>query len=244
MTVPEWAEIWRLLNESEHIGRILLNNTGDCWNHPEVDAMLEVIKTGKKKWTAMTTNAGKMKHVPDGLDELVVSFNGGNKHYYEKTTGLPFDEVVANLRRLYPEFSKVRKLEMHCLIYKGNKGSERDLLKLWADWPGRIRLSYKFDNQQRSDQTVKEYQAEDRIPCDYLHSHMCIYPGGEVWMCAHDFHGVSRMGNVLRDGVEATIVNVERVRKLKEHLKGEYTGLCEKCNYNRPEVPGLFQYVK
>lgn len=244
MQVHEWARIWEKLNASAAIHKILLNNTGDVWNHPEADAILAVLGSGKVKWTVMTTNAGKMQYIPDGIDELIISFNGGTKQGYERTTGLPFEEVVENIRSLYPQMHKVKDLQMHCLMWDGNEGEEDDLLKLWSDFPGKIRVSYKYDNQQHADHTIEEYKTEQRIPCDYIYNMLCIYPGGEVWMCAHDFHGENKWGNVLTDSIDEVIMNVGRVNKLQEHIEKKYTGLCEKCNYNRPQDAELFRYIK
>lgn len=244
MSVPDWRVIWKKLNESPFIGKILLNNTGDVWNHPERDEILEVLKTDKAKWVAMTTNAGKMEYIPDGIDELIISFNGGTKKGYEKTTGLPFEEVVENIRSLYPQTGKLRDLQMHCLMWDGNAGEEDALLELWRDFPGKIRVSYKYDNQQHEDHTLEGYRSEKRIPCDYLYNMLCVYPGGEVWMCAHDFRGVNKWGNVVTQSIPEVITNKGREHKLQEHIDGEYTGLCEKCNYNRPEDSDLFVYIK
>lgn len=244
MTVQDWRVIWRKLNESDHVPRILLNNTGDVTNHPDRDAILKVLKHGKRKWVAMTTNATLLEYVPDGVDELVISFNGGTRAGYERTTGLPFEETVARIRSLYPEFAKLRKLEMHCLMWDGNQGEEDALLELWHDFPGRIRLSYKYDNQGRQDHTLEGYRTDDRIPCDYLYRMICVYPRGAVRMCAHDFEGSEDLGNLVDQSVAEVIDNRRRLEKLHEHVHRRFTGICERCNYNRPVSDGLVKYVR
>ena len=244
MSVADWRLIWAKLNDSPEINKILLNGTGDVWNHPQADEILDVLKGRRSKYVVMTTNAELMRYVPEGLSELIISFNGGTKDGYERTTGLPFDRVVANIRRLYPEFSKAGGVEMHCLIWEGNQGEENDLLDLWHDFPGRIRVSYKYDNQQEEDHTIDERRDNRRTVCDYLNKHICVYPGGEVWQCNHDFIGENVWGNLVNESVIDVMTNHQRIEKLREHMHSQWTGLCEKCNYNRPHDPGLFPYLR
>lgn len=242
MEVTDFKHIWDKLNDSEYIQAILINNTGDIYNHEYYALIFDYMRNRpRKKYTVMTTNAGKMYVLPD-IDELVISFNGGNKEAYEKTTGLDFNRTCDNIRNLYPWFHRLRNLEMHCLIYEGNADSEKDILSLWGDFPGRIRISYKYDNQMDEDKTLDAYKRSERIPCDYLDM-LSIWPDGRVIMCAHDFRGETVFGNILDETIEQLAHNEAREEKKIEHLQGKYLGLCEKCNYNTP-IWGKVKYIK
>jgi hypothetical protein len=233
MSLETWKAIWRKLNEDGLIDKIILNNTGDVGVHPQRKEMLDVVLTGKAKWLVMQTNAAYLPDIPSTLDELIISFNGGTKEAYERTTGLEFDLVVDNIKRLYPQIVSLPNAEIHCLICETNEGTEGDLLKLWSNFPGRVRVSYKYDNQQREDRTLAQYKRTDRVPCDYL-DQLIVMPDGSVIMCAHDFHAVNKWGWLPGQSVIELMMNSNRQQKKIEHLCGEYHGLCEKCNYNVP----------
>ncbi len=214
---------------SPYVDRILLNNTGDMYIHPQRKEIWEFIETHHNKPVIMTTNAAKMDYVPK-VDFIAISFNGGTKESYEYTTGLPFEKTIMKIRSHYPELAK-RPAEIHCLIWDGNEGTEDQLKELWKDFPGRVRLSYKYDNQFKEDHTVKKYKKTERIPCDYL-GMLSIMPSGQVVSCAHDFVGITDYGNIFYHKIADIVTNRLRKEKRMEHFDGEYTGLCEKCNYN------------
>lgn len=244
MSVDDWRYIWRKLNDSTILHKIMLNATGDASVHPQFDEMMGVLKECKRKWVAMTTNGAALAYVPEGIDELVISFNGGTRSGYERTTGLPFEETVNHIRSLYPQIEKVKDAQLHCLIWDGNAGEEEAFADLWSDFPGKVRISYKYDNQMRKDHTVEAHQTTERVPCDYLWKYITIMPGGEVRSCCHDFYGQEQWGNILEDSIDELAAHAKRIMKLREQCQGCYFNLCERCNYNRPLDDGLIRYVK
>jgi MoaA/NifB/PqqE/SkfB family radical SAM enzyme len=241
MSVKDFKLIWNKLNTSKHINKILLNNTGDMYNHPDRIELFKYLENHRAKYTVMTTNAEKMDYIP-AIDELIISFNGGNREGYEYTTGMDYERTCTNIRKHYKEiFNKIKTVEMHCLIWDGNVESEKDILQTWSDFPGRIRISYKYDNQMKEDHTLQDYKREERIYCDYLDK-LNIWPNGKIIMCAHDFAGSVSFGNILIEDIEVLMYNSDRKRKRIEHMSGEFTGLCENCNYNTP-LWGKVNYV-
>ncbi|MHA1369111.1 MAG: radical SAM/SPASM domain-containing protein [Promethearchaeota archaeon] len=242
MAYDKFVELINKLDKSPLINRIMLNNTGDMYNHPNCSEMFQFLRVfDRHKPLIFTTNAGLMDEVPP-VDFLIISFNGGTKETYEKTTGLSWDDVKRRIRDRYPNLRKLPAVEMHCLIYDGNAGTEDMLLKEWQDFPGRIRVSYKYDNQMRKDRTLSEYRIKRRIPCDYLEM-LSIMPSGRVISCAHDFKQVTDFGNVFEESIEELVHHPSRIKKRQEHREGRYTGLCEKCNYNTP-LKGRVKYLK
>lgn len=231
MSYEVWREVWRRLNASPDVSKIILNNTGDVGVHPDRALLFDVMRTGKRKFLVMQTNGAHLPDLPPGLDHLVISFNGGTKKSYEATTGLDFDLVVGNIKRLYPAIQALSCAEIHCLVYDGNAGTEEALGDLWADFPGRVRLSYKYDNQHAEDRTLPQHRETQRVMCDYL-SQLCIWPDGSVIMCAHDFKGENRWGSILTNTPAELMAHPLRQKKNVEHYCDEYTGLCADCNYN------------
>lgn len=244
MSVETWRVLWARLNASELVRKVILNGTGDVGAHPKRDSIFEVMLGGKRPglWLTLQTNAAHLPDLPPGLNELVISFNGGTRESYERTTGLPFDQVVANVKALYPQIMLVPSREIHCLIYDGNAGTEEALADLWHDFPGRVRVGYKYDNQHDQDRTLDRYRAAERIPCDYL-DQLVVWPDGSVVQCAHDFEGSVRWGSLLDATPEELMQHHGRQAKRVEHACGEYTGLCADCNYNVP-IRDQFRYLE
>lgn len=246
MSVERFMLLLDKINRSRTISRVLLNNTGDAYNHPESNLILKAFETLCQKTKIMTTNAGEMDYVPK-VDMLIISFNGGTEEAYEYTTGLSYKKTVQRVKDRYKQIRERAKIaEIHCLIWEGNQGTEEQLLELWRDFPGRVRVSYKYDNQMQTDRTVNEYKdyRQQRIPCDYL-AMMSIMPSGRLVSCAHDFDQVTDFGNVFEtENIDSLWNNPERKTLIEKHLKGEYPGICEKCNYNTPIAPGMIRYLK
>ena len=241
MPVAQFKKLWSEMNLSPMVDRILLNNTGDMYNHPERRGLFDVMKTEHHRYVVMTTNGGLMDELPP-IDELIVSFNGGTKEAYERTTGLDFDRTVANVRALYPAIERLHNAEIHCLICDLNAGTEDALKTLWQDFPGGIRVSYKYDNQGGEDRTLPEHRTAARIPCDYLRI-LNILPDGTAALCPHDWDVTETFGNVFEDGLAGCYNHPRRVAKLREHLQGRYYGACGPCNYNTP-AEGRVVYLK
>jgi radical SAM protein with 4Fe4S-binding SPASM domain len=241
MLYEDFVKIWEKVNNFHGVTKILLNNTGDMYNHPDRMLIFRHIEENKKKYVVMTTNAGEMDYIP-AIDELIISFNGGNKDEYEYTTGLSFSRTVQTIKNFYPDFYKLKNLEMHVLVWEGNKENIHKIHEVFDDFPGKIRLSYKYDNQQKEDYTLPEFQRKNRIECDYLDM-LNIWPDGRVIMCAHDFKGENVFGNVLTQEIEEILHSPQRMKKKFEHAQGLYVSLCANCNYNTPTW-GKFKYIK
>ena len=243
MSYENFVEIWDKIIGEERIHKVVINNVGDIYYHPECVRMLKYINRNKRKnlYIAMVTNAAKMDFVPL-IDELAISFNGGNKESYERVTGLDFEYITRNIKRHYREIKNNVKLsEIDILIFEENKESESGIKELWDDFPGRVRVSYKYDNQQEKDLTLKEWKSNKQIFCNYLDI-LNIDWNGNIVMCAHDWERKNIWGNMITDNFDDLIRNPARIKKIKEQGKGEYTGICEKCNYNIEMKEGMIRY--
>lgn len=226
MPFTTFATVWRILNDAPEVSRILINNV------ELPDAMKYLLRMQQRKKKAlMITNGNHLKYVPK-IDGIIISFNGGTKETYEKTTGLNFHRVITNIKNAYPQLRSIKMVEMHCLIWKGNMGDESAFKELWADFPGRLRISYKVENQGGDDLGLVNNGTRRR--CKYLDC-LSVAPSGTVLSCAHDFAETTNWGNVLTDKVSTLMKHPSRLAMRATHEKGTWPGLCENCNYNVPE---------
>lgn len=241
MDAETFVTVWQKLNDSPLISRILINGTGDITAVENWHDYMEGAAMYKRKTVIMTTNGANLDYIPGVLDELIISFNGGTRETYGKTTGLSFDDVTHNISKLCRDIARLKKAEIHCLIWKGNDGDAEKFAEHWADFPGRRRISYKVENQSREYFGTDGFRDVDRVPCDYL-TKLCIEWDGRVSACNHDWGGLSSFGNLKTDDVMTVMRHPERMRMIDEHERGEYGGICESCNYNVTDV-GKVVYV-
>jgi len=231
MDTETFVTVWQKLNDSPLINRILINGTGDITAVKDWHDFMEGAAVYKRKFVTMTTNAAHLDYIPGVLDELIISFNGGTPETYKKTTGLSFEKVSANIRKLYPDIAKLKNAEIHCLIWDGNEDDAEKFAEHWADFPGRRRISYKVENQNREYFGKADFKDDNRIPCDYL-TKLCVEWDGRVSACNHDWNNLSSFGNLKTDDVLYVMNHPERRRMMEEHSRGEFKGICESCNYN------------
>jgi len=242
MSHEDFETVWEKLNSSPHITNIFVNSVGDFYSLDDYRWYATHIEENKKVTTSITTNGLNLSYVPK-VDVFVISFNGCDKETYEYTTGNNFEYVVKTIKGAYDQLeTQPKKAELHCLAWEGNPDPEDKLMELFGDFPGKIRISYKVENQFGDDMCVPEYRPKERNVCDYL-TKLIVYPTCDVIQCSHDFGGEIQWGNLRHDSVAKCFYNMDRAEKLFLHKLGKFCGLCEKCNYNSP-VSGRLVYIK
>lgn len=240
MPFDRFTTLWDMLMAAPRVGRIVLNGTGELYTLPDRVRYLQYVEQHKRKPVVLQTNGELLDYVP-AVDTIVISYNGGNKAAYEFTTGMSHDVMVRNVTRHYPQLAQIPDLQLHVLICEFNAESEADIRQTWQDFPGRIRVSYKCENQMRTDRTLPAYRVTDRIFCDYLDG-LSIWPDGTVISCAHDMTKQTAWGNVFDDGIEGVLQHPDRLQVRMEHARGQWNGLCGPCNYNTP-LNGRLKYL-
>jgi len=242
MEFSDFVTIWDKLMAAPEVHRVILNSTGDMNQLRDKMDYYRYIENHHAKPVIMTTNGLGLDYVPK-IEELVISFNGGDKESYEYTTDLPFDEIVATIRAAYPQLEQLPRVEMHCLVWEKTEGIERQFKELWHDFPGRLRISYKVENQFGTTiKPIEPFRDPRRIYCEYL-NWLVIAPTGKVISCAHDFAFQTNLGDLLTESVAEVLQNPGRLALQSAHRRGVYPGLCEKCNFNVTNDGKIF-YLK
>jgi len=239
MSVNLFQKIIKKIN-TFNINNVIISGIGELYYHKE---HLDIFKAMKKLKcnTTIQTNGSLIDKIPD-VKSFIISFNGGDKETYERTTGLNFFNTVNNIKSKYKLFKKNTLYELHGLFYEGNKEGIESFKKLWEDFPGRVRITYKYDNQFGENKTIEKYKRDKRELCDYL-TMLTIDSKGRVVLCCHDIYSCSALGNFIDRSKEEILGHKDRTEIINKHLKGEYPWLCAKCNYNI-EKEGLTNYVK
>jgi radical SAM protein with 4Fe4S-binding SPASM domain len=244
-----WEVLRRIIGEARaipSIREISFYSIGESCLHPEFVPMAEWAigaLDGTRITTTLVTNGSLARAIPRGLGNLFISFNAGRRESYERITGLSFDEVRANILRLYRtgEFRKAANVEIHMLLTPENRDEVMDVQKTFRDLRGvRLRTSSKFDNQHGELQ-LPGADGRPRFPCDYVTHRVTVYPDGEVILCPHDFEGEVCFGNLMDEPLSVILRGARRRRVLDDHLAMIFRGICHDCNYNS-DSRGMFRW--
>jgi hypothetical protein len=214
---------------------LFVNGTGDYLslpNHQDYsDVIAEKFRAGELPETSITTVCGFEGQPRIWASIIICSFNCVTQETFDRYLHVRggFARVVENIRLLASTHGAI---QIHSLQWKHNPDPDQTLLDLFGDLPCSIRVSEKVENQCLTPVD------EDRVPCDYLDG-ITINADGSLRRCSHDFFSTSLFGHI--DDLEAALEQREVVRQ--EHQRGEFTGICENCNYNIREH-GRIYWIK
>lgn len=231
----------QVIEMSEHIKNPLyfsFFNVGESFLHKDFMDMCNWAIPKMKEHnirTSIVTNGSHIKEIPEGIDDFFISFNAGKKETYEEITKMNYDEVRQNILRLYHsgEFKKAANVQIHMLCFDANQGQEKDFKETFKELKGvKCRFSYKYDNQHEETDYKGIEEKPSRVPCDYLTNKINIYPNGDVHLCAHDFKDTVVFGNLKNSSLNKILNSEKRKNLIEQHKAGNFTGICEKCDYN------------
>lgn len=156
------------------------------------------------------------------VEQIVLSFPGGNKKTYEATTGLDFETTVRNIKRAF-EVLRGKKLRISMPKCTQNQKSEDDFASLWKGLPKRAYNTYNYlgDVQGSLAQSCFEQ-------CDRAFRTMTVLFDGRVCLCCMDVDGKYIMGDLAKESI-VDVWNGEKFVKLRtDH--GCCRLACEPCN--------------
>lgn len=229
---------------------------------PLLDSRLpDIIKYGRQKNPnskhAIFTNGSLLGKRSDELlcdggllDEIYISFDGGDKETYEKhRVGLIFDDSLNSIRQFITKRNELNcKTVIHPLmvITKYNEHTTEQFSELWK---GYLRLVNKNDTSScisSCDSAIfagqmnwagaienisnQQYPKFDR--CPYLFNyHLFILYDGRVVMCCMDYDGKSIVGDANTENLHdiSNGVKYNELRKLYDDKQWDKLPLCDKC---------------
>lgn len=218
------------LSEIDTIENIQLHGHGESFLHKDINFFANYIKRiCPNKTISLFTNGVFVNEIPEGFDNIVVSFNGGNKETYEKMMGLNFEYALEKIQKITPK----NKVLIQMLLCKDNIDSKEDFEKLWCDWKYSMHDGY--------------YNWAGNIPynglrepptngiCKRLFLHMSIHWNGIVNLCTQDYEQQMPIGSLITNSVENIYNNFVFAIKREEQKRGIWTDLCNDCSYSKWE---------
>jgi hypothetical protein len=233
----------KILNDLEGVPiKILsLNLLGEPFHDPHFLNRVAEIRRDKNlliRKLSFVTNANLMKrHTINSIldldvDEIIVSFNGGNEHSYHKVMGLDFEKSLVNVSSLFMERQRRGTgkpfIRINCIELEQNFESLwfiRELFEGFADQLTILRPSNWAGYLAGTPQPRN-------LPCRVLWTDINILWDGTVVPCCRDWNGTLEVGHAKSQNVLAVrkAQKLEMLRRL--HLSGRprRVALCATCD--------------
>jgi len=242
--------------DSNGTSNLLFVKQGEPFLHPRVREIFTILRQTKNRqnilWVSNGTTLNK-EHI-DALiefqiDELNLSIDSLSPETYLGIRGVELEKTIANLERLQ-ERKKEKKsdrprISVNMVVRKDN-----------VDEMKSARAFFKKHNIQHTVQkynpsftgldvgtdkwTLENGDMAHRYPCTHVFVNFVINYDGSVSLCCADWEGVSKIGDLNRNGIRE-IWNSDEYKHVREcHLNGQYDriSICKDCTawQNNPNV--------
>jgi MoaA/NifB/PqqE/SkfB family radical SAM enzyme len=204
---------------------------GEPLLYPRIFDAIRYIKGRRKGNTVLLTTNGTVLN--DCINDFVSA--GIDQAYWTWRREARFTESTVLKLRKWGKF-RVR------FIDGITPDSAREEWKTWKNVEGRRMHNYGGEIKTSRFKLGKVDFMEDqtsliRWPCYHLWLAPAVAWNGKILMCCADPHQKEVFGDALTETVSKAWQRIERVRQ--SHLRGEYSGICEKCDVWR-EYPDIF----
>ena len=226
-----------VVDEASHFGSrsFSLHLFGEPFLSPNLFESIEYIKFKNRKHTILLTTNGTLLERNRNLDRLLAS--RVDQVFWSWRPEAKFSEETKERLRRWGKF-KVRFIEE--LV----SDSEREAWKNWPNKEGRALHNYGGEidlTQFQSNETFTQAKSGDssRWPCYHLWLAPAVAWNGNFLLCCADPHQREVLGNV-KETTISVLWHSSRLTKVREsHLKGQFEGICEKCDVWK-QYPDMF----
>lgn len=211
-----------IIDESSHYGprSFSLHLFGEPLLYPKIFEAIEYIKNKNKSNTILLTSNGTLfeRHidalVSSRVDQCLWTYRPEPK----------WSEATIKKLKSWKAFT-VRLI---------NEVTSKEIKEEFLKWPRveKRRLHNYGGNIKNTSQLIRK-----RWPCYHLWLAPAISWNGNFLMCCADPHQKEIFGNINKESIADSWKKIEAVRQ--SHLKGEYSGICAKCDVWK-EYPNLF----
>ena len=234
---------------------ISLSLWGECAFHPEVASFAEEVLAHPKfslliETTGIGWQEGALERIraaaaaaqgapdfflrPAGAVNWIVSLDAHSPKTYGELRGLGEEEssrlfeeatsFVFKLKelfggRVYPQLVRMRK----------NEAELEAFYRYWKEKSGDV-IIQKYDHLCGAlpDERPADLSPLVRSPCWHLKRDVSVLLDGAVPFCREDVAGTSALGNIFYDSLDGIFAANNAL--YKSHIRGEYGGLCGKCD--------------
>lgn len=168
-----------------------------------------------------------------GVTLFSVSIDGNNKEEFEQIRiGLKWDEVqknVASLRKLIDAKGSSAEVHVRGLHLKDIRIDEEKFQSTWGPYAGQVIVR----NDHYLCSLEKESLVHKVLPCNKIFNQMVVMANGDVTMCAYDWQGEMKYGNINSKSIDQLWRTPFMARRRVAHLFGmkKTIPFCRECTY-------------
>jgi radical SAM protein with 4Fe4S-binding SPASM domain len=182
------------------------------------------------------------KLADSGVAIIGVDIDGFSQETYEQIRiGGDFKALKDGIENLYNYVRKCRlntRVELAYHIYNGVNEKEIDIFVEWCEENG---FEYKLVTMHnwaglrkdvpsnKVDGLIDQHHMKRFSPCSALWAGFSIAWDGRVGLCFQDADLCEEMGNINEQTIEDIWMG-KHLQKRREHINGNYRGLCAKCS--------------
>ena len=212
------------------------NMWGEPTLAPNFREHIEAMKARKQaialNTNGLTLNEKMQEFVCDvEVDSVFFSIDAVTKETLKKVRGIDkLEKIERNLLSLLAVRGErpLPRIGATFTIQEANEQEVEAFIDRWVPHVDVVRIGSVFEDGKLRGVDVDE----QRIPCPALYTTLPIHYDGDALICCLDGLAEHRIGNVLKDGVEAVWNGKEmnRVRQLHEEGRWDEVPLCKDCN--------------
>lgn len=168
-----------------------------------------------------------------GITLFSLSIDGNNKEEFEKIRiGLKWDTVrnnVASLRRLIDEKGSAAKVHVRGLHLPEIRIDEVGFKQTWGNFAHQVMVR----NDHELCRKEKEGLVHKVFPCNKIFNQMIVMANGDVTICAFDWQGEMKYGNVQKKSIGRLWMTPSLLTKRSVHALGLKKAIpfCRDCSY-------------
>ena len=190
------------------------------------------------------------------IDELIVSYYGGNKQVHDTLQpGLDYKQTANNIKRFMRLKQRLQydtpQVTLGYLLTKETLPHVKAFKKQWQNKVDKL-IFFRYDGWCGTQPYDLEWEEKlwgkspERYPCENLYCQQFIHSNGDVVSCCLDYKAENKVGNVFNDwNTWWTSPKMNELRSLHEQGRWDENSLCKDCTkwrYNHK--PGWNEYWK
>ncbi len=224
---------------------VCLSGFGEPLLDPTITEKIKYLKTKYPKVNVemytngfMLTEENTKKIIDSGLDELNISFNGGNKKAYEKVMHLDFKisskRIIDFLK--YKKKIKAKKpvVKISMVVLRENKDSAKDLIEKFKKLANSVVIKYPINwaGDVEVNKLRKQKKTKSKWACKGIWTTVDIQADGKIIPCCRDYEQKVVLGDLNKKNIKEILESKPYKRFKEMHLKKQFDKipLCKNCD--------------
>lgn len=231
-----------IVSEQEYLETVLLFHMGEPLLHPRIEEMVKFAHDKDIKTVIFTNGTLLVKEKAEqlflnGLDLLVVSFDGYEKETYEEVRrGSSYDVVLENIKNavvINSKLSNKTKIQLHYVVSEKTVKEAELFYKAFKKYKAlELRIKPFINTGSMGKEIGEVVKPRKNYPCFMLYREPAISWDGKMFPCCVDLLGKKVVGDINKDSI-VSCWNSESMQLMrKRHNKHDFGDepLCKYCN--------------